>query len=74
MGVDDDDSSDDSTILTFMVEPPPLAKILMAMNSNVQNPELAEEVSIVVTLNNSGEAEWQGTLICIAADFLATLM
>lgn len=68
IGVDDDDSSDDSTILTFMVEPPPLAKILMAMNSEVQNPDLAEVVSIVVTLNNSGEADWQGTLICVAAD------
>lgn len=73
-GLSDSDSSDDSGEFSFDVEPPPLADLKMTLSLNSTEPQLGEIVVILLALNNIGEADWNGSLQCLAADEITVLL
>ena len=73
-GLSDSDSSDDSGNFSFVVEPPPLAEFRMMISIDSTDPQLGDIVEASVSLNNSGEADWNGSIQCIAADGSTVLL
>ena len=73
-GLSDSDSSDNSGNFSFVVEPPPLAEFKMMISIDSTDPELGDIVEASVSLNNSGEADWNGSIQCIAADDITILL
>ena len=67
-GLSDSDSGDDSGNSSFVVEPPPLAEFRMVISMDITDSQLGDIVEASLTLNNSGEADWNGSVQCIAAD------
>ena len=60
----DGDASDDSDSVSFSVGPPPLARLTLGGVADVSDPSLDDEVTWNLSITNSGEANWSGSLTC----------
>ncbi len=60
----DGDTSDDSDSVSFSVGPPPLARLALSGVTDVSDPSLDDEVTWNLSITNSGEVNWSGSLAC----------